>query len=404
MPNLKVLLYKSKTYKNGTHPVMLRITHNRKAKYFSLNMQCEETDWDFNRCCFTRKFRDYQQKNRMLHFFEEKAYRILDEFIKEDKAFSFLAFEQQFVKKPCSTTVLEFFDELLEDFLTKERIGNYEVYKQVKNALARFAEKKILVFGDIDYRFLKKFETHLFQRGCKGGGVHFYMRTIRAVMNEAIRQGLINRDAYPFSTQFNKAGYSLAHLKSTAQPRPLSASDMEKIKTLDLNAHPHLAKAARYFLFSYYARGINFVDMAKLQWSNIYNGRVEYTRTKTAKKYTIKLSEPLNEILEHFKGTHERYIFPILNDFHKNQIQIKNRVRKCLKQYNGDLKEIAKVLKIDVKLTSYVARHTYATTLKREGVDVSVISEALGHSDIGTTKAYLEHFSSEVLDKADALL
>ena len=81
MPNVKVLLYKSKTYKNGTHPVMLRITHNRKAKYLSLNMLCVEAEWDFNRCRFTRKFRDHQQKNRMLHFFEEKAYRILYDFL-----------------------------------------------------------------------------------------------------------------------------------------------------------------------------------------------------------------------------------------------------------------------------------------------------------------------------------
>lgn len=404
MPKIKVVLYRSKTYKNGTHPVMLRVTHNRQIKYYSLNANCRQEQWDNSKALFNKKYRGYHEKNRLLRILEERAYKVLDTFLRDNKPFSFHSFEQQFINEPKSITVFAFFDEIVEDLLKKEKIGNYKAYRQTKGMLEKFFEKKKLMFTDIDYRFLKKFEVFLFGNGCRTPGVHFYMRTLRAVINEAIRQRLLSRDSYPFSTQFNKAGYSLSHLKSNAVPRPLSDSDMAKIKGFSFDEYPQLARSVRYFLFSYYARGINFVDMANLKWSNIYNGRLEYIRAKTQKKYTIKLSSHLEKILLHFKGINDIYIFPILTEFHQTPMQKKNRCIKCLKHYNRDLKEVAKLLSIEVNLTSYVARHTYATTLKRKGIDISVISEGLGHSDVETTKAYLEKFSSEIIDAADEVL
>ncbi len=306
MPKVKVVLYTSKTYSNGTHPVMLRITHKRLIRYYSLNSNCHEEQWDKSRSLFNKKYKRYNEKNRLLRFLEEKAYQVLDTLVIKKQPFSFHTFEKYFLNEPSSITVLEFFDEIIEDLLKKDKIGNYKAYRQAKSMLSKFFGKKKLMFSDIDYRFLKKFETFLFENGCKGGGAHFYMRTIRAVINEAIRQGLVSRDSYPFSTQFNKAGYSLSHLKSNAAPRPLSIFDMEKMKAFPFEENPHLAKSVRYFLFSYYARGINFVDMAKLKWSDVYNGRISYNRAKTNKKYTrkpkdVRFLEAVDYIIAEYK-------------------------------------------------------------------------------------------------------
>ncbi len=230
------------------------------------------------------------------------------------------------------------------------------------------------------------------------------MRTLRALINEAIRRGYMDEKEYPFSTQFNKNGYSLAHLKSVASPRALSDQDMKKIKDFKILKYPHLANSYHYFLFSYYARGINFADMAKLTWGDIYNGRLVYNRSKTSKALNLKVSDALQRILDVYEGNNPEYIFPILNEFHQSETQKKLRIKKCLKAYNKDLKEIAEILQIKITLTSYVARHTYATTLKRKGFSTEVISEALGHSELATTKAYLEKFSSDSLDAADEVL
>ena len=223
------------------------------------------------------------------------------------------------------------------------------------------------------------------------------MRTLRAIVNEAIKEGYLKQEYYPFSTQFNRNGYSLKDLKSKASPRALSDDDIRKLKEFPVEEYPELKESLYYFLFSYYARGMNFVDIAKLERKNIYDQRIHYFRSKTGKKLSIAISEP--------GADGGLYIFPILEaDKHKSKAQIKYRVQKCLKKVNSDLKAIAEIVNIDISLTSYVARHTYATRLKREGVNVEVISEGLGHSDISTTKAYLKQFDHQVIDDADKVL
>ncbi len=119
----------------------------------------------------------------------------------------------------------------------------------------------------------------------------------------------------------------------------------------------------------------------------------------------MRISESLDQILNLFKASKtNEYVFPILSDFHQIVTQKKNRIKKCLKQYNKCLKQIGHLCEIEAHITSYVARHTYATTLKRKNANIALISEAMGHSDINTTKAYLMKVENEALDSLDELL
>lgn len=404
LASFKIIHFIGKKYNNNESPVMLRITYKRKSKYISLGYTCLAEQWNDEACRFRRNFESYQQKNQILRKFEERADKTLEEFKKQEKPFTFQSFEEQFRNESKQTTVYGFFELLIKEMTEKGKVSNRDVYQQTKGILLKFSSDNRLMFPDINYNYLKRFEAYLFSRGCTGGGVHFYMRTLRAVINEAIRRGYLPKELYPFSTQFNKSGYSFAHLKSEATPRALSLIDIEKIKSLQLEDYPHLQKSWNYFMFSYYTRGMNFTDMANLEWSDIYDKRITYNRSKTKKPISIKIATTIQSILDVFEHTHKSYIFPILNETHQTATQKKDRVRKCLKQFNNDLKEIAKILEISVPITSYVARHSYATTLKRKGVDTSIISEGLGHTDVATTKAYLKQFEAEVLDRADELL
>jgi site-specific recombinase XerD len=367
-------------------------------------MSCTSSEWNTAKSRFNKTFDNHKEKNKLLHFMEAKAYRIIDDLTKENVAFHHLIFEKRFFEETSDKQVFQFFDEIIEELAQKGKVGNKRAYKTAKNVIFKYCQNKNLTFAEVDYTFLKKLEAHLLAKGCSGGGISVYLRTLRALYNEAIRRGYANQQDYPFATQFNRYGYSFSHIKSKAKPRPLSPEDMDKIKQFSHLDSPHLSKAVRYFLFSYYTRGMNFTDMAKLKWKDIYNGRIEYIRSKTGKPFSIKISEPVRLILEHFQGVNLTYVFPILSDFHKKPQQQKDRIRKCIKQYNRDLKKVAEVLNIDLELTSYVARHTYASTLKRKGVDIAIISEAMGHADVSTTKAYLELFSSEIVDETDTLL
>jgi len=407
MANFKLKPYKSKMKANGECPIIIEITHNRHVKRLSLGYKCTLKQWNEGKKRFKRGVSNYQTKNMNLRKYELLAEKIIDDFIYKGKKFSLSLFEEKFRNKTTGTSVFEFFDVLIDEYKAKGKAGNRTVYKDTKNALWTYKPDKTLNFVDIDYKFLKGWETSLFKRGCAGGGISVRMRTLRAALNEAIRRSLMDKEAYPFSTTINKNGYSIAHLKSKKNPRALSMEDVEKVKQFEAHKHPKLQEAHSYFMFSYYCRGMNFTDMAHLKVGNVYNGRIRYERQKTGKAFNIAMNQEVKDILNYFAATKKKeseYLFLILSEFHQTPQQKKDRIQKCIGKYNRGLKEIAKLLDIKVNLTSYVARHTFGNVLKKKGVSVSVISELYGHDNVNTTKHYLANFDNSVLDEASELL
>lgn len=152
----------------------------------------------------------------------------------------------------------------------------------------------------------------------------------------------------------------------------------------------------------YFCRGLNWTDLCNLRHSDLVNGRIIYHRKKTGKKFSIKLNQNHLDILDHYNQP--KYIFPILSSFHKSPKQKANRIKKCLKQTNTSLKQIALKLNINPNITSYTARHTYAMNLKRAGINLNIISDAMGHADSKITRVYLSRFEDEMIDETDKYL
>ena len=382
---------------------MIRVTHNYKRKKISIGYSCKKEHWNFETSRFRKNYPNCQIKNGILLNIESRISDILNGYKKNPDSFSLQNFEEEFKYSYNEDGVFSFLDGLIINLGKKGKIGNQRIYQDLKRALEKFNPNSSLVFIDIDYKFLQNFETHLFERGCASGGISVYMRTLRAIINEAIRQGAMKSEHYPFSTQHNKNGYSLSHLKSATAPRALTEVDMAKIKKFDSQKFPQWETSIKFFLFSYYARGMNFTDMALLHKANIINGRLTYNRKKTGGYFNLKISAQLKSLIDYF-NTESEFVLPILNKSHKTPTQIKDRITKCLKKFNGDLKDVGTELEIQTKLTSYVARHQYATTLKRGGVDIGLISENMGHKNIDITNAYLKKFEQEKADEADEVL
>ena len=173
--------------------------------------------------------------------------------------------------------------------------------------------------------------------------------------------------------------------------------------------------AKSVFLFSFYCGGINFVDLAQLRWRNIStdsegNQRLTYVRQKTGGKFSVRLLAPAAQLIDQYRpDTHngpDSYVFPILNTKqHPTQKQVDNRLHKVLGQVNKDLKLIGERAGIDTPLTTYVARHSFATVLRQAGQATAVISQAMGHKTEAVTAIYLDSFASQTVDSAyDALL
>ncbi|MBI1226875.1 MAG: tyrosine-type recombinase/integrase [Bacteroidetes bacterium] len=406
----KIMLFKNRKLKNGAFPVVLQVMFLRKPKRFTLgkNLWCFENDWNEAAGAFKKSAENYREKNAILDKVKHKVNEILFEFERDKQPFSFEAFEDKLTgneKKQVYSSFDKFLAALVEEMRAQSKLGNAKIYHDFGVALNNYRSTSKIVFSDINYNFLKGFETHFYKRGCTGGGIHHYMRTLRAIFNEAIRRGLVSKDLYPFKSQLNPNGYSLMNLKSEAAPRAVSLEDIERIKQFDIKSYPQLNLPWKVFLFSYYAFGLNFADLVVLKKTNIQNGRIVYRRAKTGKEYSVAITEPMQAILNEFARKESLYLFPFLTEtIHQTPLQIMNRKHKVMRQINDGLKVISDLLDLPASLTTYVARHTFATTLKDKGVNVAIISECLGHSDLSTTQAYLKKFEQSKLDEVALLL
>jgi integrase len=397
---VSVVLYKSKTLSNGDHPLMIRISKNRKRRYVSIGLSCNLKDWD-NKTNLPKKNHPQKEKidsiiSKVISQYKEK---IID-FKHEGKDFTpdvLIAETHNPVKK---TTVFNYFDEKVKTLTNSKQIGNAKVYYDTLNQLKNFNNQKDITFSQLDYNFLIKLENHLKANDLTDTSMSVRFRTIRALFNSAISENYAKKELYPFdkfkiSERFN----------TKTQKRAITKEDLKNIEGIELNKNSAAFEAQQYFLFSYYGQGINFVDIANLKWNNIVNGRVFYKRAKTGGELNFKLPQPALQIIEHWKPltqtSNSAYIFPILKDnIHITPTQKHNRIHKVLTRVNKHLKAIGKTAKVETLLTSYVARHTFATVLKRSGVSTAIISESMGHQTEAITQTYLKSFESSIIDEA----
>ncbi|MEZ5082464.1 MAG: tyrosine-type recombinase/integrase [Bacteroidales bacterium] len=223
-----------------------------------------------------------------------------------------------------------------------------------------------------------------------------YMRTLRAIFNRAIKENVAKKDWYPFSN------YSIRNTKT--KKRAISKEDIQKIENYNPEEGSPRFHARNYFLFSFYMIGLNFADMAHIKPSNIINDRLEYSRKKTNKNYSLALFDKPQKILEYYsKGKKkDEYIFPIIN--REDPEWIRKDIKNGLKKFNKYLRKIGEELEIEGEMSSYVARHSWETIGKFLNVPIQVISEGLGHDSIQTTQIYLDSFDKNVIDDASRLI
>lgn len=400
---IKIMLNPTRNTKDGKRALVLRLTINRKRTYLSLGYFAHEKDWSEENSRFNKSFDplNYKEINVRVKNFNTKAINVINDIEKEGREVTFESFSKRFFQGKSASNVFDFFDKTIDGLKIRKQIGNAIVYKQTRSALLRYSNNNNLQFSDIDVGFLNRWETFL-SKTCTGNGISNYMRTLRALYNKAISEELCKRDCYPFKNPYNPNGYNLGKLKKQTIKRALTKVDIQKIIKYKPKKYSSIYDAKNIFLFSYYNMGMNFVDMAYLQWKNIYDGRINYVRKKTKKKYSIKIMQPVQIILDYYKkfAFDNDYVFPVLNDFHKTEEQKKTRVMTALKKINADLKTIRGKIKLDndFVLSTYVARHSWATILKKQGISTSLISEGLGHTDEKTTQVYLDSFENSALD------
>ena len=244
---------------------------------------------------------------------------------------------------------------------------------------------------------LIQFETWHLAKGNSINSLGVYMRSLRAIYNKGVKAGVVPKELpYPFAEYKIKT-------KPTAK-RAISYESVKKIMDLELSESHPCFHERNIFVASFLAYGMNYADLAMLKLSHVADGRLTYHRQKTGKIYDIKITPQLDEILSYYmKGkTTDDFIFPIVKR-DSSELQYRD-VMWARRRYNVKLKEIGKLAGLDTPLTSYVARHTFASLANHQGIPVSAISHMLGHSDLKTTQVYLESLSSKALDEYNLVI
>lgn len=280
------------------------------------------------------------------------------------------------------------------DFLDIASLGvsgsTWQNYQTALRSFQQFNQGKTPVFADLTANRLADYERWLRQQGVCPNTSSCYMRSLRAVYNKAVEKRYIKR-GNPFTKVF-------AGNEKTVK-RTLSRRDIGKLQTACLTDE-HEEVARNFFLFSLYAMGMPFADMARLKQRQITNGVLTYHRQKTGKKICLKIEPCMARIIEKYARTDTDYLFPILYKV-KGGKAVPQGYTTALWQYNRLLKQVAARVRIQTNLTSYVARHSWASMAYQENVDLNIISQALGHTDTQTTRIYIADIENRQIAQAN---
>ena len=270
------------------------------------------------------------------------------------------------------------------------KVRTAENYSYTLKSFMQFRENKDILLSEVDSDLIELYEAYLQNKGVIRNTSSFYMRILRAVYNRAVEKELV-KQRNPFKHVYTGVDKTIK--------RSISLSDIKRMKNLSLSLRPRLEFARDMFLFSFYTRGMSFIDMAYLKKKNLQNGFLSYHRRKTGQQLVIKWEKCMQEIIVKYPAdSNNPYLLPILKypfeDTHKHY-------RNVMSEINRNLKEIAKLINISVPLSMYCSRHSWASAAKEKNIPISVISEGMGHDSETTTQIYLASLENSVVDKAN---
>ncbi|MCT4645766.1 MAG: site-specific integrase [Carboxylicivirga sp.] len=403
--------------KHGLFPVMLVLTKNRKRVFVSLGIAGTPDSWDEIQQQFIllegrskaikKQNEERKKKNALIERYNQRAIEVTERFEKRGVDWTLNQFKDAFSNKATQGKIYPYLSAHAKMLRETNHIGNATCYERLMNILSLFDNKfKERVFGEIDIKYVKKFDIYLQKRGNAGNTRKHNFKTLCSILNKAIQDGEASELTYPFG----KGGFQISKLEEETEKRYLPSEKLQLLKN-SCSLRPVNEYARELFLLSYYCYGISFVDMAHLRANNIITldegPYIVYKRQKTknqpkVKPIQIKITSEINRLMDSlrkFRKPIGSYLLPIVTIDHSGE-KLHTHIINKRKRYNIYLKKLAKELELEFNLTSYVSRHTMAMQLQRNAVPREVIGQIMGHSELETTNTYLDSLDSSVIDEA----
>lgn len=396
MVNYKIILDDKRVKTDGNYAVVVRVTFNRRNTTHITGVRVQKHEWDQKSQQITKAHANYQQLNKSIGEFYLKVQKSIHQLIDKEE-FSFEELKNKLTDRPLAilspTNFHDFSAKIINDMIAVKRTGNAIVYQTAVNRLLKFSGNKNIKFKDISYSFLDAFKQKMLMDGARVNTVGNYFRSIRAIYNKAIKAKIVDRACYPF--------YEISIKQERTAKRAVMTDDIKELVRLDLKSYTPAWHARNYFLLSFSLIGISFTDLAYLKPENIVKGRIEFKRRKTHKRYSIKITSYAKSLFKIYQNANQTYLLPILPfKIMEDSFEAKKRITQALRITNKYLKRLGIECGLSNPLTTYVARHTWATTAKRLGFSNELIAEAMGH-EYGNkiTNIYLDNFEQSVIDE-----
>ncbi len=294
--------------------------------------------------------------------------------------------------KTKSTNVLSFFEEQITLLKLSNKLGTARNYSCTLSSFSSFLGGKDIPFRSLTPELAVRYENWLQSKNVVRNTSSFYMRILRSVYNKAVSKHLV-KQSFPFKNVYTGV--------DKTRKRAITEQHILDLCKLSLPILSPLALARDLFLFSYSTRGMAFVDMAFLCKKDVRDGYICYIRKKTGQQLTIRIEPYIQNIINRYakQTSHSQYLLPILTS--ENPVTAFTQYQTALRYYNKLLRRISKMLGFDIALSSYTARHSWATAARNHNIPISVISAGMGHTTEKTTQIYLDSLENTVIDQAN---
>lgn len=389
MATVKVKLRPS-TVPGKAGTIYYQLTHLRQVKQITTKIHLHPQDWDSNKAqiIFTDSTsyllqckidRDLDRLKKIIYKIDaECANYTVNEII------------EKFYQTTADYSITGFFTQQIQKLKNDNRRGTARNYSKTLKSLKAFMKNTDSTFNIVTEQFVESYNTFLIQRGVVRNTISFYMRIFRSVYNKAVTQKIIEQ-TFPFKNVYTGV--------DRTRKRAVTETVISQLLSIDLKKSKALQFARDLFIFSFYARGMAFVDIVYLKKSNIQNGYITYVRHKTGQELTIRIETRLQNIINQYEKKDSPYLFPILNTEDENKAYSQYEI--ALNYYNRQLKRLSKLLEPNINLSSYTPRHTWATTARNKNVPLSIISAGMGHSSEKTTLIYLTKIDNSIIDEVN---
>lgn len=398
--SVKLMLNKSRILNNGSYPLVFQVIHNRRKKLLYTGYRMKEEVFDesegkimngvgstFTATEVVKMNRELRKMRNQIDIRIRQLERTREEFTVED-----ILTQNAFGTGKSQFYLLRYINAQIERKQELKKVGMAAAYKSTRSSLAKFIGCLDVRMSEVDLAFVRRYEDFLYSNGASGNTVSYYLRNLRSLYNQAVTDGYHPRGEYPFAKAQTRPAKTVK--------RALSRTDMQNLADLNLENEPELEFTRDLYLFSFYAQGMAFVDIVLLKKTDICNGVLTYSRHKSKQLIRIVVTPQMQGVIDKY-NTENEYLFPIISGEYASGYQ---KYRLALGRINRHLKKIAVVADIKVPLTTYTARHTWATLARDYGAPISVISAGLGHTSEEMTRVYLKDFDVSMLNQVNSIV